>query len=113
MASTLNAANVLANLGQAVRVIELLEQEQSKRAAEEYLLVLNSSDKSITVYSFSRKQLSSLEEHYLRLEKEGNPDVQVVQVSVENITALRTAYPNYYLDAQAFIAALNSAIAEK
>ena len=107
LANVLSAESVLSSLGEAVRV---LEDEHARRDAAEYLLVLNSNDKSITIHTFSKLELAKLEEEYLRLEKEGNPDLQVVQVSVEDVTALRTAYPNYYLDTQAFVAALHSAI---
>ena len=88
------------------------QQEFRRPPGDEYLLVLNSMDKSITISAFRREHLALLEEEYLQLEKGGNPDLQVVQVSVEDVTALRTAYPNYYLDTQAFVAALNSAIAK-
>jgi len=79
------------------------QQEFRRPPGDEYLLVLNSMDKSITISAFRREHLALLEEEYLQLEKGGNPDLQVVQVSVEDVTALRTAYPNYYLDTQAFV----------
>jgi len=105
---TISAVSVLSNLGLTVKV---LSDEHGKKSAAEHLLVLNSQDKSITINSYARQELERLEAEYLRLEKEGNPDLQVVQVSVEDVTALRTAYPNYYLDTQAFVAALQAAIA--
>jgi hypothetical protein len=40
-----------------------------------------------------------------------DPAVQIVQVSVEKMQALRTAYPNYYLDTSMFNEALKRAIA--
>ena len=57
-------------------------------------------------------ELPSAEKRYLELEKKytADPSVQVVQVSVEDIKALKTAFPNYYLDTTAFIEALKQAI---
>lgn len=103
IAHEISAETVLTRLSDAVRV---LEDEHSRSGAQEYLLVLDSSDKSIRVMSFSRKELGRVEEEYLRLEKEDNPTLQVVQVSVDDIRGLRSAYPNYYLDTQAFVGAL-------
>lgn len=42
---------------------------------------------------------------------ESRPEVQAVLVSVEDVTALREAFPNYYLDTSAFIQAVHVAIA--
>jgi DNA-binding transcriptional MerR regulator len=110
VANELSAAQVLTRLGEMVRVLEV---EQSRSRAAEYLLVLDASDKSIRVMSFAPSELSQVEEEYLKLEKEDNPDLQVVQVSVDDINGLRKAYPNYYLDTQAFVAALRAVIRQK
>jgi len=105
----IRAETVLTRLREAVKV---LEDEHSRSGAQEYLLVLDSSDKSIRVMAFSRRELPRVEEEYLRLEKEDNPDLQVVQVSVDDIRGLRNAYPNYYLDTQAFVHALRTVTQE-
>jgi len=107
LSNKINAVSVLSNLGLTVKV---LTDTYATSGREEHLLVLNARTKNIVVSSYSRRELARLEEEYLRIEKEADPDVQVVQVSVEDVTALRTAYPNYYLDTQAFVSALMAAI---
>lgn len=107
VSKSISAERILSQLSETVRVIE---GEKMKRGAAEYLLVLDSRAKSIHIKSFSKDQLPLLEEDYLSMEKEANPDIQVVQVSVEDIAALRTAYPNYYLDTRAFVKELQIAL---
>lgn len=107
VSKAISAERILSQLSETVRVIE---GDKFRRGAAEYLLVLDSHAKSIHIKSFSKDQLPLLEEDYLSLEKAANPDIQVVQVSVEDIAALRTAYPNYYLDTRAFVKELQIAL---
>jgi hypothetical protein len=53
------------------------------------------------------------QEYLFEIERQfaDKPWVQVVQVSVEKVEALETAYPNYYLDTTVFLDALRRAIA--
>ena len=108
LANSMQAETVLSRLSETIRVIE---SAQLQKGAVEYLLVLNAKDRSISIKPFSQTQLPLLEADYINLEKDANPDLQVVQVSVEDVTALRTAYPNYYLDTRSFVDALHSAVA--
>lgn len=107
VANATQAETVLSRLSETIRVIE---SAQIQKDAVEYLLILNVRSKSIEIIAFSRRELPILEDYYLGLEKNADPDLQVVQVSVEDVTALRTAYPNYYLDTRAFVEALRSAV---
>jgi len=80
--------------------------------ASAYLLILNLEAMEISVTPFTKEKMPFANEEYLKAEKEAQdkPQVLSVLVAVESIKALRTAYPNYYLDASAFIDALNKAI---
>jgi len=42
---------------------------------------------------------------------EGDPTRDAVLVSVESLSALRRAYPNYFLDTSAFLESVEEAIA--
>lgn len=77
-----------------------------------YLLVLNLAENRVNVGAYSREELPSANEAYLKIEKENKDSQQVlaVLVSVESMKNLRAAYPNYYLDSTEFIKALDQAI---
>jgi len=76
-----------------------------------YLLQLDLETSQVTVNAYTADQMREANDHYLELEKEnqGNSKVLVVLVAVDSINALRTTYPNYYLDSTAFIKALKEA----
>lgn len=73
--------------------------------AHAFLLVLNPTRQLLEVSPFRRDQLGYAQDLYLKKEKEfeHDPQIQVVLVSVDSISALRKAYPNYYIDTKAFI----------
>jgi hypothetical protein len=77
-----------------------------------YLLFLDAEARNIEVTQFRLGQLLAAQEAYATAEKrvEENPGAQAVLVSVEDLSALRRAYPNYFLDTRAFLAELRSAI---
>ena len=103
----LKIEDVLRGWGTAVQI-----WENEMKGADAYLLVLDASKKQVTVESFMRGNMATANAKYLEVEKEnaGNPDVQAVLVSVDSLVALRTAYPNYYLDTSAFLGAVRRAI---
>jgi len=107
LATVLEVETVLSGLKAAL--------DFSKRTpdAVSYLLVLDLEKRGISVTAFPQKELAKANDEYLRIEKEtqNNPKVLAVLVSVESLQALRTAYPNYYLDASAFLRVLRQAIA--
>ena len=80
--------------------------------AHTYLLRLDPINRTLDVKKFSEDNLLQAQEEYIQAEKEaGNdPRVQIVLVSVDSLDALRSAYPNYYVDTEAFILAVNLAI---
>jgi ppGpp synthetase/RelA/SpoT-type nucleotidyltranferase len=77
-----------------------------------FLLVLDSSLKTVEVTPFTPEQLKEASDAYIKVEKEteNSPEIQTVLVSVESVEALRAAYPNYFLDTGAFIQVMKQAI---
>jgi hypothetical protein len=91
--------------------VNILEGEAMANEAYVYLLIFDSLRKTINVRGFPKSESARANDEYLNSEKDsgGNPDVQAVLVSVESLTALRTAYPNYYADTTAFLEAVRFA----
>ncbi|WP_162601464.1 hypothetical protein [Occallatibacter savannae] len=63
----------------------------------------------MTVYPFKKDQVAAANASYAEIEKE-HPELQAVLVSVDSLAALRTAYPNYFLDTSAFIEMIEKTI---
>jgi len=80
---------------------------------EAFLLVLNSKDRTIRVSQYRKDELPKATDDYLNIEKQKDEAVQAVLVSVESLTALRKAYPNYYLDTAFFLSAVKQATRPK
>ena len=95
-------------------VVNYSGTEAEKKTADEYILVLDTDKKTVNVLPFTDNERTNADARYLQEEKAGRDktNVQVVRVSVEDINTLKTAYPNYYLDTQAFISALRWSILE-
>jgi hypothetical protein len=81
--------------------------------ARAYLLLLDPTRETVQVTGFTQTQLPLASAQYLETEKaiEARPGAQVVLVSVSSLSALRSAYPNYYLDTRTFVDATIHAIA--
>jgi hypothetical protein len=79
--------------------------------ASAFLLVLDSTKRTIDVTGFRKDELKQASEEYLIVETmtADKPEIQAVLVSVDSLAALRSAYPNYYLDTQVFLEALRYA----
>jgi ppGpp synthetase/RelA/SpoT-type nucleotidyltranferase len=77
--------------------------EQRSVKAEAFLLVLNVRTRRVNVRPF--KTITEAGEEYNLTERrnEGKDYLQTVLVSVDSIGALKTAYPNYYLDVSQFL----------
>ena len=109
LTNQLKVEEVLSGWGYALRRTEVLGEKEKN--AKAYLLVLNPNEHTINVTGFS--DLEKASEEYLKVEKSLSTDLsgaQAVLVSVESLTALRSAYPNYYLDTTEFVFALKRAI---
>ncbi len=109
----------LKNLIQSLKIFSALEgwsatvrMVHPKKDDHIFLLILDTKEFTVQIRGFHRKNLGAASEAYLAAEKEhvDNPEIQVVLVSVESIQALRSAYPNYYLDTKQFINVVKKAI---
>lgn len=110
LSEELHVVDLLSSLSTGLNLGQELGQKHPDTTA--YLLTLNLKEQRVTVTAYNKERLPEANEEYLRIEKENqdNPVVLVVLVAVESMKALRTAYPNYYLDSGEFIKALNLAI---
>lgn len=79
--------------------------------AQVYLLVLNSNEQSLKVTGFTVNELDSASQQYMEVEEQyaNTPEVQTVLVSVDSVSNLQSAYPNYYLDTRDFLDAVRLA----
>ncbi|MGH9690081.1 MAG: hypothetical protein ACRD4C_03070 [Candidatus Acidiferrales bacterium] len=64
---------------------------------------------------FKKDQIEAAQAAYEKAEKEteNSPNMQVVLVAVEDLDALRKAYPNYYVDTKDFITAVRREISAR
>jgi ppGpp synthetase/RelA/SpoT-type nucleotidyltranferase len=85
------------------------QTDKSIQEAGMYLLVLNPDSFSVAVTAYDKDALPAANLHYAKIEKE-QPNLQAVLVSVDSLAALRTAYPNYFLDTNSFITLVTKAI---
>lgn len=78
-----------------------------------HLVVLNSKDRTVQIRPYPIARLEQANLDYADIEKRtkaGEP-IEAVLVSAGPVDALRKAYPNYFLDTQAFVAQINKVIA--
>ncbi|MCC6502051.1 MAG: RelA/SpoT domain-containing protein [Deltaproteobacteria bacterium] len=96
MALELDVCNKLSDYHNTLKVFE----EGQVEKAHYYLLTLQPGSLQIT--GFKESELAQASEQYLKNEKE-LIGAEVVLVSAESIEALRSAYPNYFLDTELFL----------
>lgn len=106
--------NIMQSLDGWNDTIHLLEGAKIAEA-DLFLLVLDPITFSLRVSQFTRGQINAAQTAYEKEEKdnENNANVQVVLVAVEDLDALRKAYPNYYVDTKDFIRAVRREIAPR
>jgi hypothetical protein len=104
----LDVQGQLSTFGGALQVIESRNQKDDHF----YLLELNPRNKQLNVTAFRASGSEAAESAYLDAEKRMrvSPGAQAVLVSVDRITSLRRAYPNYFLDTGNFVSLLNDAL---
>jgi ppGpp synthetase/RelA/SpoT-type nucleotidyltranferase len=84
-----------------------------RQDAQAFLLELDPTNRRVRATGYGQEELPKASDDYLAVEKRiaGSPEgIQAVLVSVDSIAALRKAFPNYYLDARAFVEAVRQAI---
>jgi hypothetical protein len=79
--------------------------EQGKSRAKYYLVILNPVTREVQVRGFKKDESKEADTAYAEAEKANlnNLETQVVLVSVSTTTALKRAYPNYFLDMADFL----------
>lgn len=109
-ARRLNVVERLVAYGEAVRTIGAAGLQD----AHYFLLKLDTSAKVVEVEGFRANEPERASQRYLELEREamGSPTFDAVLVSVESLSALRRAYPNYFFDSTVFVSLVERAIAE-
>jgi hypothetical protein len=77
-----------------------------------HLIVLDSTRRAVTIrpYAVASLQQATLEYAEVERRTQGGEPVEAVLVSAGPIAALRKAYPNYFLDTQAFVREMNTVI---
>ena len=111
----------LATADRDLRVLEKLQgfaiaanRISAERGAGAYhLIVLDSVDRSVTIRPFAMSRLDQANAEYAAVERRtaDGESVEAVLVSAGPIGMLRKAYPNYFLDTQAFVSTMHRLIA--
>lgn len=80
--------------------------------AHYFLIQLEPEAQRILITGFKAQDLELANERYLAVESRIDPDssAAAVLVSVENVTFLQRAYPNYFLDTKTFVNVLRDAM---
>jgi hypothetical protein len=89
----------------------LQELEKNLQTAHYFLLTLDPATKKLEISGYPKMDLEKASNDYLSLEKTiKGTSKDAVLVSVDSITALRRAYPNYFLDTNVFSSLVTSAL---
>ena len=113
--SRLNVYGILSGWAAAMKSTEKPPTEGFSKAVM-FLLSIQVNEQEqkleIRIWPFSKSEVAKANEEYAKLEKD-RPDVQAVLVSVDSVTALRAAYPNYFADTTEFLSFVRWAIDEE
>ncbi len=84
------------------------------KGSKYFLLDLDAAKRQLNVTGFNVNQLEQATAEYLETEKAiaDRPGAEAVLVSVRSVTALRRAYPSYFLDTRRFLQAVEQATKE-
>ncbi|WP_241678172.1 RelA/SpoT domain-containing protein [Pseudomonas kitaguniensis] len=95
---------VIKKLGMYNSIVEHLK-DTGEEKTHYYLLELDAEKQNISVSGYARELLPQATTDYLEREKwaKDNDAIQVVLVAAQSLTALRKAYPNYFLDTGKFV----------
>lgn len=110
----IDRGDIMQNLTDWNEVVHMIEVPDRPHAYF-YLLTLDVAKRNLKVSSFRREQAVAAQEAYDAAEKatEKESNIQVVLVSVEDVAALRKAYPSYYVDTKDFITAVERELKRK
>ena len=112
----------LTSMEQRLRVTEKLQGfavaaghiTREKGKGTYHLIVLDSSTRSVTIRPYAIAHLEQAASDYAKVEARtrAGEQLEAVLVSAGPIDALRKAYPNYFLDTQAFIRQIQMIVSE-
>jgi len=108
-AKNLGVIDRLTAYGQTLQLAE--EQIATGKSSRYFILQLDVHAQNLTVFTIAN--LTAATDQYSALERSSalQPNVDVVLVSVESLSTLRRAYPNYFLDTNVFLDIVREAIA--
>jgi ppGpp synthetase/RelA/SpoT-type nucleotidyltranferase len=94
--------------------IKLLGEKDFPPDVYVYLLKLDPNACTLDTKGYPAELLAEAQGDYERAEKEteNDPSIQVVLVAVDDVEALKKAYPNYYVDTDEFLDALNKELSQ-
>lgn len=97
-AKKLDVVRRLTTYGDALRISDMRAMK-----GRTFLLELNIADRFLIARAYQNPLIAA--DEYAALERaiEGDPSKDAVLVSVESLTALQRAYPNYFLDTSSFL----------
>jgi Region found in RelA / SpoT proteins len=109
IADRLDVVNRLAACGAALQKFN----SDTTRDAHYFLVQLDPEQQRTLVMGFKAGELRQANAQYLELEKRISAEslMDTVLVSVEHVTLLQRAYPNYFLDTRAFVDVVQEALA--
>lgn len=107
-AESLQVESRLSAYGSALKT---LEQEINRRNRF-YILALNPGESIVTVNGYKVSEIEQALKDYSKIEQKlkNVPGGEAVLVSVDSVNALKSAYPNYFLDTVTFRNELKSAL---
>lgn len=102
-ANKLNLVARLRTYGDALRTLGT--EQPGLENSHFYLLELDPEENTLTVMGFKANEAEHASDMYLKAEErvKMNPITDAVLVSVDSLTALQRAYPNYFLDTRVFL----------
>ena len=79
------------------------------------LILLNSHDNTISIYTYSSNQIEDATKEYFKMEKEYFDDIEmnVVLVNTGDLKNLEASYPNYFMDTRTLVRYLSEIVLNK
>ena len=93
------------------RALQVIEENEAMREHNYFLLSLRPVDEllKLKIWAYARTALDEATKHYDKVEQESDSSTgETVLVSADSLEALKRAYPNYFLDTQTFVAAMDA-----
>lgn len=100
--------------GYSVAVNEINKRGTSGMGWSYHLIILNSEQKTVQIKPYKRGSIKQATDDYSKVEEEvaRGKKIEAVLVSAGPLSALRQAYPNFFLDISDFVERIGSIIAE-